>query len=188
MKKLFLFLTAVLMTVGVMAEGHMKFKGVEINGKLQPFVAALVKQNFKQMQIDKETAVLVGTFNGQETMVCVYTTPSSYTVYQVGVIFTTDLEEWSKIWNLYTTYKTRLETKYGAPTEVVEENHYYTKDDPLWAVKRDKAEYKTKYETENGNVGVSINKFPYPLDVQVCLFYVDKQNYELNEQEALEDL
>ena len=41
MKRLFFIFAAVVMTVSMMAEGHIKFKGVEINGTKEQIIAQL---------------------------------------------------------------------------------------------------------------------------------------------------
>ena len=44
MKRLFILIVAAMMTVSMMAEGHMKFKGVEIDGTRTQFVSQLSKK------------------------------------------------------------------------------------------------------------------------------------------------
>ena len=188
MKKLFIFLAAAVIAASAMAEGHMKFKGVEIDGKVRTFVAALEKQNLKTVTVTEETAILTGMFNGQDSYIYVYATPTSHTVYQVVVVFTVSGIEWSQIWNFYTTYKERLRKKYGEPYNQIEENRCsYSQDDPLFALRQDQAEYKTMFNGEGGSVGVGIIHIPV-LGDQVCLHYLDAQNNDLNENEILKDL
>ena len=188
MKRLFFTFIMAVMAVSIMAEGHLKFKGVEIDGKINTMVSALQKQNFKIASQTDEIAALTGMFNGQDSYVYVYTTPISHTVYQVVVMFTSSGSEWSQIWNLYTTYKERLQKKYGEPYLQIEENRCsYCQDDPRYALKTDKAEYRTMYNGDGGGVGVGIIHLPI-LGEQVCLHYLDFENRELNESEVLEEL
>ena len=189
MKKIFILCVAAMMAVNMMAEGHLKFKGVEIDGQLGPFVAALQQQKYTVIEQSADMAILAGTFNGQDALVGVYTSAGSRMVYQVLVIFSTQLEEWSKIWASYTTYKERLQKKYGEPITCIEENRCsYSQDDPLFAIEQDQAEYKTLFKAEHGTVGLAIVKLPYPMNVQVTMIYVDEKNAALNESEVLEDL
>ena len=188
-KKLFFLFVAVVMAASVMAEGHMKFKGIELDGSLPAFVSAMRQQKFTLTQQDADVAIMQGVFNGRKSHIYIYTTTSSHKVYYVAVVFDDSGEEWSSIWNLYSTYKDRLQTKYGFYTKQVEENRCsYSQDDPLYSIRHDQAEYKTVYEGEGGNVMVAIINMSYPIGVQVSLGYLDSQNYALNEAEVIEDL
>ena len=189
MKKLLFLFAAILMTANVMAEGHMKFKGIEIDGTLPAFVSAMKQQKFNLIQQDADVAVMRGVFNGRKAYLYIYTTASSHKVYSAVVMFEESGDEWSTIWNLYSTYKDRLQTKYGFPTNQIEENRCsYSQDDPLFSIKQDKAEYKTIYEGDGGNVFVAIVNLSYPLGVQVSIGYLDAKNFALNEAEVIEDL
>ncbi len=189
MKKLFLLLVASFVMLNVMAEGHMKFKGVEIDGQLPVVVKQLEKQGFITTSAYKEYTILSGTFNGQDARVYVYESAKSRTVYQVVVVFAHSGAQWSTIWNDYIAYKERLQLKYGKPVESIEANRCsYSRDDPMFALRMDQAEYETMYKTDNGNIRLSIKKLPYPMDVHVCIAYIDGENWVLNEHEVLEDL
>ena len=189
MKKIFILCLLAMMSLSTWAEGHLKFKGVEIDGQLRPFVAALQQQKYTVIEQSADLAILAGTFNGQDAIIGVYTSVASRTVYQVAVMFSTQLEEWSHIWASYTTCKERLQKKYGEPITCVEENRCsYSQDDPLFAIEQDQAEYKTLFKAEHGTVGLAIVKLPSPMNVQVTMIYVDEKNMALNESEVLEDL
>ena len=167
----------------------MKFKGVEIDGKLPAFVSLMKQEKFTIIQQTPDVAVMNGVFNGRDAYLYIYTTSTSHNVYYVAVVFEDSGKDWSNIWTLYSTYKDRLQTKYGLPTNQIEENRCsYSQDDPLFAIEHDQAEYKTVYEGQGGSVVVSIINLRYPLGVQVSLGYIDAQNFAQNEAEVLEDL
>lgn len=189
MKRFFILLVASFVMLNVMAEGHMKFKGIEIDGKLNSFVTALQQQKFSVVEQSDDAAVLSGVFNGQDAIVYAYASAKSHIVCQVVVVFIHSGNQWSTIWNDYTTYKERLQLKYGEPTESIEENRCsYSQDDPLFAIRMDQAEYWTFYKADYGHVMLSLKKLQYPLDVHVCITYIDDENWVLNEHEVLEDL
>ena len=189
MKRLFILIVAAMMTVSVMAEGHMKFKGIEMDGQLGPFVAALQQQKFSVEEQSDDVAMLSGIFNGQEAYVYAYASARSHTVYQVAVVFVHSGKEWSTIWNSYTTYQERLEKKYGEPTDYIEENRCsFSQNDPLFSLRTDQAEYWTLYKADYGSILLSIKNLSFPFDVHVCITYVDAANWGLNENEVLEDL
>lgn len=66
MKKLFILTLSAMMAVGMMAEDHLMFNGVEIDGQLSLFVEALQQQNWTVTKQNTNEAVLSGIFNGQD--------------------------------------------------------------------------------------------------------------------------
>ena len=188
MKKLFLLLVASFVMLNVMAEGHMKFKGVEIDGQLPVVVKQLEKQGFITVSADKDLATLAGTFTGQNVIIGVYATPISKTVNRIAVIYPEIGDSWIILSGQYEGLKERLTNKYGEPSEVIEkfEFPYSPTNHPLMAFELEKATYKTRFLTDNGGVTLSI--FHYQSTTVVCLLYWDKENEDKLSAEMEDDL
>lgn len=176
MKKLFILLAASLAMLNMMAEGHMKFKGIEIDGKLPIVVKQLEEKGYTKVSEDQEYVALYGTFTGQNVIIGVYATPISRTVNRIAVIYLENGDSWTILSGQYEGLKERLTNKYGEPSEVIEkfEYPYSPTESPLLAFGTDKATYKTRFITDNGGVTLSI--IHYQMTTVVCLLYWDKAN------------
>lgn len=188
MKRLFFILFAVLLTASVMADGHMKFKGIEIDGKLPVVVKQLEEKGYVKVSEDKEYVALYGTFTGQNAVIGVYATPISKTVSRIAVIYPESGESWMILSGQYEGLKDRLTNKYGEPSEVIEnfEYPYSPTEYPLQAFQLEKATYKTRFITENGGVTLSI--IHYQMTTAVCLIYWDKTNEDKLSAEMEDEL
>ena len=188
MKKLFLLFAAALMTVSVMAEGHMKFKGIEITGKLPDIVKQLTDKGYTKVSQDKDYVAMYGSFTGQNVVLAVYATPISKTVSRIAVIYPEGGDSWTILSNQYEGLKERLTNKYGEPSEVLEkfESPYSPTSLPLMAFELEKATYKTRFRTENGGVTLSI--IHYQTTTAVCLVYWDKENEDKMTAELEDEL
>ena len=188
MKKLFLLIAAALMTVSVMAEGHMKFKGVEITGKLPDIVKQLTDKGYTKVSQDKDYVAMYGSFTGQNVVLGVYATPISKTVSRIAVLYPEGGDSWTILSNQYEGLKERLTNKYGEPSEVLEkfEYPYSPTSHPLLAFELEKATYRTRFLTENGGVTLSI--IHYQMTTAVCLLYWDKENEDKMTAEMEDEL
>lgn len=188
MKKLFFFLAAALVSVSVLAEGHMKFKGVEITGKLPEVVKQLTDKGYTKVSQDKDYVAMYGSFTGQNVVLGVYATPISKTVSRIAVIYPEGGDSWTILSNQYEGLKERLTNKYGEPSEVIEkfEYPYSPTSHPLMAFELEKATYKTRFLTDNGGVTLSI--IHYQMTTAVCLLYWDKENEDIMTAELEDEL
>ena len=185
MKKIFLAIILFAATL-VNAQGHMTFKGIEINGSLQDVAKQLESKGFTKVSIEKDVASFVGTFTGQNVLIGAYATPISKTVSRIAVIYPEGGDSWTILSNQYEGLKERLTSKYGEPDEVTEkfDYPYSTSSYPLLAFEMEKALYRTRFKTENGGVTLSI--IHYQTATAVCLLYWDKEN-EAKMDAELED-
>lgn len=182
------FILAALIAVAALAsaQGHMTFKGVEINGKAADVVRQLENKGFTRAPQENGVSLLTGTFTGQPVIVGVVTTPISKTVSRIAVTYPESGSSWTLLSNQYEGLKERLTSKYGEPDEVIEkfEIPYSPTSYPLQAFQLEKATYKARFTTENGGVTLSILQFI--TTPAVCLLYWDKEN-EAKMDAELED-
>ena len=172
------FILAALIAVTTLAnaQGHMTFKGVEINGKAADVVKQLENKGFEKVSQENGVSLLTGTFTGQQVIVGVISTPISKTVSRIAVMYPTGGDSWTIVSNQYEGLKERLTNKYGEPDEVIEkfETPYSPTSFPLQAFQLEKATYRTRFKSENGGVTLSI--LHYKTETVVCLLYWDKEN------------
>lgn len=190
MKRLFLFLLPFLMTVNVMAEGHLKFKGVEINGTPKDFVQKLIEKGCKFITKEDEIYLLIGDFasyNNCEIGVMAF----DNMVTKVAVQLPGGVDSWSVLYNQYTTLKDMLTQKYGQPVIDVEEWQGYggkpTDDNScMHELRMDRAKIGCGFQTTNGSIELVM--LSMKMECRVWLTYTDAMNTNTVMDSAMEDL
>lgn len=174
--------------LSAMAEEHMTFMGIPIDGQLGMFCQALEKENFRLDTISSHSARYVGLVMTRPAYVVMETTPKTHTVYDVLVAYP-NIKKWTWMEALYTDIKARLTCRYGEPVEVKEIGEAPAYDILI----QDKLEdasliRRTRFETEVGYIDLGIDNLrlfsgssgsPY-----TYVIYIDKANETKNEQEA----
>ena len=77
-----------------MAEGHMKFKGVEIDGTPKEFVQKMKNKGFTYVKNDEGTELMMGDFAGEKNCI-IGIVSSNNKVAKVGVIIPDETSTWS---------------------------------------------------------------------------------------------
>ena len=186
MKKLSLLFVAILMTAGVMAEGHMKFKGVEINGTLKSFVANMEKRGCESGENILGVSLIKANFAGIEMMVYPQTTSQSQTVYAV-VAGTSKINEKVSLNAQYDELKALLIQKYGAGKEITIADGWYRNS--INVLERGNTQQALLFETDNGKIYLYIHKFnSYDETSSINVQYIDKANDQLRLREANTDI
>ena len=194
MKKLLLiFLTAVISisTLAQASSQHLTFKGVPIDGTLNQFVANMKAKGFTGAINKDGTAVLEGDFAGYKgCYVIVSTLKNKDLVRTIGVLFP-ECPNWNTLEGNYLKLKEMLTTKYGEPTEVVEEfQHPRSANDDrskLHELKMDRCIYNSLWKTDKGNLVLKLVTGDYN-SCHVLLGYYDKINGLEVEAAAMDDL
>ena len=75
------------MSLGIAAQQHSVFLGVELGGDRDEFVEAIEDKGFTFEEEDDECTVLSGLFDGVGARIEVHSTPQSHTVHLVTVWF-----------------------------------------------------------------------------------------------------
>ena len=168
---------------------HMTFKGVPIDGTYNSFVTKLKQKGFKQDLSDRR--VLKGSFAGYSdcNIIPQYDTDKDL-VYGVGVIFQ-ETNSWQTLYTNYSSLKRMLTIKYGEPLSEIEEfQHPYSADDDnskIYEVKMGRSNFNTLFANEKGQIHLKICEVEH-LICYVMLIYVDNQNMEIINGDAMDDL
>ena len=194
MKKSFLFLIFMIITAlssFAQTTEHLKFKGVPIDGTLSEYVLKMKQAGFQLIETDDGVAVLEGEFAGYRgCLIAVSTLKSVNVVNTIGVIFPAR-EDWSSLEGNYEHLKSMLTTKYGEPADVVEKFQGYStprdNNAKIYELLMDRCTWYTIFETENGDIQLSLEKGDYG-EYFVLLKYYDKINTEAVRSAAMEDL
>ena len=184
MKRLFFILAAVVMNVSMMAEGHIKFKGVEINGTKEQITAQLGKQGCDIFLDLVGTPYIKADFAGLEMYVALLTTSQSKTVYAI-VASTLSISERASFIAQYNTLKQLLDNKYGMGKEVVLEDGYYASS--RYSIDRGNADKAVLYDALNGTILLYVHG-DRVRNGNIVVEYIDNANKALKDKEANDDI
>ncbi len=166
-------------------EGHFTFKGIPIDGALNPFVTQLKKQGFSVVSVTSSDAILKGKFTDQDVHILVQ---ASYNkVYGVTVSYEKK-DTWNAVKAEYERMKLMLVGKYGDPMEVIEEFESPYREgsgSELLALRKDKCTYMAQYASESGN---GMIRLKISSDASIAIHYVDTMNYIFVSEKAADDL
>ena len=183
MKRILLTIIFVVAVIFAYAEGHMTFKGVDINGNIESFVAKLEEQGFVKQSIKKDHAIMTGFFTAEDVILYIHATPISNTVYGVSVVYK-PADSWPNQETHYRNLRMSLARKYGDPIAEI-----WDVDDflPEQKLKEGYSTAKTEYGDANGGVTISIESTVH-VGVSTRIFYWDKENQTKNQEEIESDL
>lgn len=195
-KRKLLLLLCMLLSLAVQAQtatGHLKFKGVPMDGPVDEFVEKIKGTDLQVVDKFDDATMLTGTFAGyRNCKVFVYPSKGNGHVRMVGVTF--DLQEtWPDLYSNYLSLKTMLTKKYGEPAKCKEVFDWPSEPDDhtkIYLVQTDRCKYSSDFETLEGFITLSIThlKVDY-LDVCfVSVTYIDKQNFQEDQSSAMDDL
>ena len=192
MRKLLVLLFAVFSFATIRAQEHLAFKGVPIDGTLDTYVANMKKAGFTYLGNEDGIALLQGDFAGfRNCKIGVVTLESMDIVNRISVLFDTH-DNWSDLYDNYSSLKEMLTKKYGEYDECIEKfDGYEPRDDGMRMVClcRDRCKYYTTWETDKGTIELDIIKrSARGLGGAVGLHYWDRINTDLVQEKALEDL
>lgn len=191
MKKLFFCLVCILIEEITLAQvQHMKFKGIPIDGTLKEYISAMTKVGFKYDDTYEGVAILTGDFAGfKNCTIGVSTLQNCDLVNCIAVLFPSN-NKWPSLLDDYEQLKEMLITKYEEP-EFCEE--YFKKevnddDSKKYAVGSDDCVWKTVFETELGEIELSIVDGVLFHSGTVRIVYYDKINTQKVKKAAMDDL
>lgn len=169
---------------------HLSFKGVPIDGTLGEYISKMRQQGFTHMGTEDGIAILRGDFAAyKDCTVGVTTLKPKDLVSTVTVIFP-ERDNWSSLSSNYLSLKDMLTEKYGDPSDSKEtfESYSQPKDDgsKMTQVQLDKCKYYAIYETEKGDIELSIHGSVTSCFVR--LSYFDRINGNVIRSEAMDDL
>ena len=193
MKTIILTVTLALTTILTIAQTseHLSFKGVPIDGTLAEYISKMKKNGFTHLGTEDGMAILNGDFAGyKDCHVGVSTLNQKDLVYKIGVLFPGQ-DTWSSLSTNYFSLKQMLTDKYGKPSDVVEKFDGLSKpnddNDRMYEVKFDRCKYYTLWETDKGEIQLSIGHNGV-ISCFVKLLYFDKVNGAIINSKAIDDL
>lgn len=183
MKRILLTIICVVAVIFAHAEGHMRFKGIEIDGDLNSFKSKLEEQGFYGITQDG-VGLMTGRFTGDMVLLSFSSTPVTDLVYQVMVIYPS-LLQWSHLEKKYNGLVESLKNKYGEPDESIWDVN--EDSNPQRELIMDRATIVTRFKFENGGITTGIMNIPL-FGVGVYISYWDKENRSLYDAEVVDDL
>ena len=87
MKRIVIVLTALFATISMMAQEHLSFKGIPIEGSMTEFCQKLKAKGFTSIGQENNVTLFTGDFTGREATVGVTATDDGQNVFAVVVLF-----------------------------------------------------------------------------------------------------
>lgn len=185
MRKLLVVTLALIFAgINIMAQEHLSFMGIPINGSKTEFCKKLKAKGFAETTVKD---VFSGNFTGQQTTV-VLASYDGNNVDAVGVYFD-ESSEWNTLVSTYNYYKDLYILKYGEPFNC-EEYNPSSRDSNfsrMHELGQGAVTYRSLWHTNGGFIELSIKKFS-SLEGVVVISYMNSQNMQTQLQKVLEDI
>ena len=187
MRKFLIAITLLFVAViNTMAQEHLSFKGIPIEGSMTEFCQKLKTKGFTQLGRDDNVTTFTGDFTGRQATVGVGATDDGKSVHSVVVIFD-ESSEWNTLVNTYDYYKGLYIRKYGEPSACREHNPSRQDSNIMYELGQGTVTYASAWNVTGGTIELSIEKAGYS-DGVVIIRYRDSQNVETKIQKDLEDI
>lgn len=188
MKKVLAVFIALIACVSIMAQEHLKFKGIPIEGNLRSFCQKLEAKGFDLARERRNYAMFYGDFIGHNTCITVKATSNGDNVYAVIVLFESS-ETWTTLVNHYDYCKDLYAKKYGTPIISEENNPAKTKSNTelMNELYSETAPYYSIWAVMDGFITIAIGKSENS-GGHVSIVYLNKQNSDINTKNDLEDI
>lgn len=183
MRRLLITLAAAVMAVGAMAEGHLKFKGVEINGTQTQFVSQLSKRGCEVGSNFAGVDMIKVDFAGVAMLVHPLTTSQTKIVYAV-VASTRYIDDEVSCMAQYNSLKQLMTEKYGEGVDITLEDGYYANS--IGAFERGSTSQSISFSAPNGVIILYLHK--ESIGTNVVVEYLDDVNDSLRKKEANDDI
>ena len=186
MKRFTIIFACLLFSVIMIAEQHMMFRSLPIDGDLKTAMKEVKKWGFMGMKI-KNVAAMMGSLDGEDVLLTLIATPETNTLFSVSIIYE-GVEQWEEHLARYQSINDLLAAEYGEPTKVLNQwaAPYSMDNNPIQAFKEQKAIYSSMYSTQGGTVAINM----VYIDGKMCTLvaYVDEQNAALYKAEGGTDI
>lgn len=189
MRKIFVTLTLFFAVINIMAQEHLSFKGIPIEGSMTAFCQNLKAKGFTSLGRDNNITLFSGDFTGRKATVGVTATDDGKNVFAV-VVFFDPSGEWNTLVNTYDYYKDLYTRKYGVPTISKENNPALSDSNTalMAEVHQGTVVYGSAWEVTGGDIQLSIEKSSGVYEGMVMIRYRDSQNVEAKIQNDLDDI
>ncbi len=189
MKKIIFTLTVLFTAINVMAQEHLSFKGIPIEGSMTEFCQKLKAKGFTSIGRENNITLFSGDFTGRKATVGVVATDDGENVFAVVVLFDPS-KEWNTLVDTYDYYKDLYTRKYGEPTSSKEKNPARLDSNTalMAEVYQGTVEYRSAWKVTGGDIQLSIEKSSGIYEGMVMIRYRDSQNAEAKIQNDLDDI
>lgn len=189
MKRISASLISLLVAISVMAQEHLSFKGIPIEGSMTSFCQKLKAKGFTSIGHDNNITLFTGDFTGRNATVGVTASDDGKNVFAVTVFFDPS-GEWNTLVNTYEYYKDLYTRKYGDPAISKENNPAHSDSNTalMAEVHQGTVVYGSAWEVKGGDIQVSIEKTSGVYEGIVMIRYRDSQNVEAKIQNDLDDI
>lgn len=172
-----------------MAQEHLSFKGIPIEGSMTEFCQKLRAKGFVSIDNGNNIEFFSDDFTGRDATIGVTATDDGNNVFSV-VVFLDSSDEWNVLANTYGYYKDLYIRKYGKPS-ISKENNPAISDSNIVLMSelnRGRVVYASAWEVTGGDIELSIEKAFDIYEGMVVIRYRDSQNVEAKIQKDLEDI
>lgn len=189
MKKILLTLAVCLAAMNMVAQEHLTFKGIPIEGSLREFSQKLKAKGFTLVKQDDKFPLFSGEFTGNDVTVGVGSPDGGKNVCYVIVFFDSS-GEWSSLVGGYNYYKDLYIRKYGDPFSSKEYNPALSDSNTalMAEVYQGTVEYKSAWEVPGGDIVLFIDKAARAFEGMVVILYYNPANVEAKIQSDLNDI
>lgn len=189
MKRISATLMLLFAAICVMAQEHLSFKGIPIEGSMTSFCQKLKAKGFTSIGSDNNITLFTGDFTGRKATVGVTATDDGKNVFAV-VVFFDPSGEWNTLVSTYDYYKDLYTRKYGEPTFSKEKNPAHSDSNTalMAEVHQGTVVYGSAWEVTGGDIQLSIEKTSGVYEGMVMIRYRDSQNVEDKIKKDLDDI
>ncbi len=189
MKRISATLILLFAVICIMAQEHLSFKGIPIEGSMTTFCQKLKAKGFTPIGHDNNITLFTGDFTGRKATVGVTAADDGKNVFAVVVLFEPS-GEWNTLVNTYDYYKDLYTRKYGEPKISKENNpaHSDTNIALMAEVHQGTVVYGSAWEVTGGDIQLSIEKATGVYEGMVMIRYRDSKNVEAKIKNDLDDI
>lgn len=188
MKRITVTLMLFMVAICIMAQEHLSFKGIPIDGSVASFCQKLKAKGFTYSGRDGDVFSFTGDFAGCEATVGVCGMNNGENVYMVVVQYESSDDRIALV-NSYNNYKDLYTQKYGEPIKSRESNlsDINSNTSFMYELSQGRIEYMSMWKLSGGIIGLSIDKSSN-YEGQVIIVYIDKRNSDAKNQNRLDDI
>lgn len=189
MKKILITLIAFIATINVIAQEHLSFKGIPIEGSMPEFCQKLKAKGFTLFNQDGDTSMFTGEFTGRDVLVGVLGAGSGKDVFLVVVLFESN-REWNTLATTYSYYKMLYTQKYGVPSFSKENNPSLSDSNIslMTELSQGTVEYETRWTVDGGEIKLSIDKDVEYNKGKVVVVYINSIGLGMYMQDNIDDI
>lgn len=189
MKKILLTLAVFLAAISMVAQEHLAFKGIPIEGSMREFCQKLKAKGYTPILQENDISSFSGEFTSRQVEVYVNAANNGENVYCVGVFLDPD-SEWNSLTTDYFYYKDLYTRKYGEPTIAREYNPAYSDSNTalMSELNRGTVDYSSTWKVKGGLITIAIRKSFEIYEGRVIIAYSDTQSREAKIQSDLNDI